>query len=32
MRTAITELILPGFDHVGIDTSAARAWVAETQC
>jgi hypothetical protein len=25
---AIRELVLPGFDHLGVDTTAARAWYA----
>ncbi len=28
MEKAFEELILPGFEHVGIDTGAGRAWVA----
>ena len=28
LATAISELILPGFDYVGVDTRAARAWYA----
>jgi hypothetical protein len=27
-RTAVETLVLPGFDHVGIDTAAARTWFA----
>ncbi len=27
-RDAIATLVLPGFDHVGVDTTAARAWFA----
>jgi hypothetical protein len=26
VRTAVRELVLPGFDHVAIDSAAARAW------
>jgi hypothetical protein len=29
LGSAYTDLILPGFDHVGIDTRAARTWLAE---
>jgi hypothetical protein len=28
MKTALTELVLPGFDLVGVDTHAARQWAA----
>jgi hypothetical protein len=28
MRTAVGEIILPGFDHVGVDTRAGRDWFA----
>ncbi len=28
MKTALAELVLPGFDHVGIDTRAGREWFA----
>ncbi len=27
--SAIADLLLPGFDHAGIDTAAARAWLRE---
>jgi hypothetical protein len=26
MKTALSELVLPGFDHVGVDTRAGREW------
>ena len=26
MSSALEEIVLPGFDHVGVETSAARAW------
>jgi hypothetical protein len=26
MRASITDLVLPGFDHLGIDVRAARGW------
>jgi hypothetical protein len=29
MRRALEELVLPGFDHVGVDTRAGRRWLAE---
>lgn len=28
-KTAIADLVLPGFDHVGVDTRAGRAWFAQ---
>ncbi len=28
VHEAIRELVLPGFDHVGVDSTAARAWYA----
>lgn len=28
VRDAVRDLVLPGFDHVGIDTAGARAWFA----
>jgi hypothetical protein len=28
MKSALVDLVLPGFDHVGIDTAAGRAWLA----
>lgn len=28
MRTALAELVLPGFDHVGVDTREGRNWFA----
>jgi hypothetical protein len=28
LRDAFADLVLPGFDHVGIDTRPARAWLA----
>jgi hypothetical protein len=28
MRIAFDDLVLPGFDHVGVDTGEARAWYA----
>jgi hypothetical protein len=28
-RAQVETVVLPGFDHVGIDTAAARAWLAE---
>ena len=29
MRSALAELVLPGFDHVRVDTGAGRAWFAQ---
>ena len=29
MRAALSELVLPGFDHVGVDTRAGREWFAQ---
>jgi hypothetical protein len=29
MRTALSELVLPGFDHVGVDTRAGREWFTQ---
>jgi hypothetical protein len=28
MKTAFDELVLPGFDYVGVDTSVGREWLA----
>jgi hypothetical protein len=28
MRKAFDELVLPGFDYVGVDTRAGRVWLA----
>jgi hypothetical protein len=30
MKEAFADLVLPGFDHVGVDTAAGRAWFAHT--
>jgi hypothetical protein len=30
VHVALTELVLPGFDHVGVDTSGGRAWYARS--
>jgi hypothetical protein len=30
-ESAVSELILPGFDHVGVDTRAARSFLARSQ-
>jgi hypothetical protein len=30
MQRAVLELILPGFEHVGVDTTRGRAWWAES--
>ena len=29
MKGALEEIVLPGFDYVGIDTRAGRAWMEE---
>jgi hypothetical protein len=28
MRIGLEELVLPGFDHVGVDSRAGREWLA----